>query len=88
MVYPNLWKQAAARVVFGFWAWWHNQVHMRTLGWIPIRPVGLSNDGESFNDPTPQSCAERLEALRSEGYVVPQGVIDALRAEQPDEVTA
>lgn len=46
--------------------------------------IGLSRDGESFNDPTPGACADRLDSLKQEGYIVPQYAIDALRAEQEE----
>lgn len=85
MVYPSRWHAIAARVVFGFAAFWHNRMHMATLQLIPLRPIGLPFDGESFNDPTAAECADRLEWLRGLGYVVPQGAIDALRAEPPEE---
>lgn len=39
------------------------------------------NAGQSFNDDTPGACADRLEALRTEGFNVPQYAIDELRAE-------
>jgi len=64
--------------------WWHVHLHMRSLDLIPLRPIGLPFDGETFNDPTPGECAERLEWLRGLGYVVPQFAIDALRAEVED----
>lgn len=44
-------------------------------------PIGLPNDGAMFFDATPRDCVARLEALRAEGYRVPQGAIDALLAE-------
>lgn len=44
-------------------------------------PLGLPHDGESFNDPDPGACADRLESLRAIGYNVPQFAIDALREE-------
>lgn len=43
--------------------------------------IGLPYDGEQFNDPTPEECADRLEELRTMGYIVPQYAIDALREE-------
>lgn len=43
--------------------------------------IGLPMDGETFNDPTPEACAIRLEELREMGYIVPQYAIDALRSE-------
>lgn len=45
-------------------------------------PIGLPFDGETFNDPTPGQCADRLELLRGLGYCVPQYAIDELREEQ------
>jgi len=44
--------------------------------------IPLQYAGESFNDPTPGKCADRLESLRAIGYIVPQYAIDALRDEQ------
>lgn len=84
MAYPSQWHALAARIVFGFWAFWHNRVHMLSVRLIPLRPIGLHFDGETFNDPTPVECAERLEWLRSLGYIVPQDVIDALHEEHAD----
>lgn len=82
VVYPNVLCRMAAKIVFGFGAFWHNRVHMRMLEAIPIRKHTLPFAGQSFIDPTPGECAERLEHLRSLGYVVPQYAIDELRAEQ------
>jgi len=45
-------------------------------------PIGLGSDGQTFYDPTPGACADRLETLRKQGYLVPQYAIDGLRAEQ------
>jgi hypothetical protein len=50
-----------------------------------LEPIGLPHDGESFNDPTPGDCADRLEALRALGYHVPQHAIDTLRAEAEEK---
>lgn len=47
--------------------------------------IGLPFDGETFNDPTPGECADRLEILRAAGYNVPQYAIDQLRDEAFDE---
>jgi hypothetical protein len=81
MVYPSRWHELGARIVFGFAAFWHNRVHMASLHLIPLRPIGLAFDGDSFNDASPTDCADRLEQLRAAGYVVPQYAIDALRDE-------
>ncbi|SRR5579883_547443 len=43
--------------------------------------IGLAHDGQTFDDPTPEACADRLEQLRAAGYVVPQSAIDRLREE-------
>ncbi len=40
--------------------------------------------GQSHNDSTPEDCADRLEALRAEGFVVPQYAIDDLRSDRDD----
>jgi hypothetical protein len=44
--------------------------------------------GESYNDPSPGECAERLEDLRKAGLRVPQYAIDALREEQAEMTKA
>lgn len=45
-------------------------------------PIGLPHDGASFCDATPGECADRLKALRAEGYHVPQYAIDDLEDDQ------
>ena len=52
-------------------------------------PIGLPEDGETFEEPSPGACADRLDSLKAMGYVVPQRAIDALRDEQRviDEVS-
>lgn len=50
----------------------------------PLVKIGLPYDGETFNDPTPRDCANRLIELREIGYNVPQYAIDAL-LEEADE---
>ena len=82
--YPTRWHAIAARVVFGFVAFWHNRLHMASLHLIPLRPIGLDHDGESFNDGSAEECADRLEYLREMGYKVPQYAIDALKEEAAD----
>lgn len=44
-------------------------------------PIGLASDGQRLHTDTPGGMADHLERLRAEGYRVPQGAIDALRAE-------
>ena len=84
MVYPSRWHALASRIVFGFAAFWHNKVHMGSLSLIPLKPIGLPHDGESFNDETPGDCANRLMDLRRLGYVVPDFAITALIEEQAE----
>ena len=57
------------------------RLHRLSMRLIPLRPIGLPCDGESFNDSTPGECADTLERLRGMGYIVPQYAIDALREE-------
>lgn len=80
-VYPSRWRRAVFRAWLGFSMAWGRYLHRGSLRLIPLRPIGLPHDGESFNDATPGDCADRLEHLRALGYRVPQGAIDALREE-------
>lgn len=45
------------------------------------RPIGLPYDGKNFLENDAASCADRLETLKSIGYLVPQFAIDSLREE-------
>lgn len=88
--YPSAWHRRAAHAIYAVATCWY-RLHMFTLDLIPLRPIGLPHDAESFSDPTAAACADRLEALRALGYIVPQSAIDALRAEHaagPDNVVA
>lgn len=49
-----------------------------------MEDLDLPGAGETFNDPTPGECADRLEALLKIGFDVPPEVIDELREEQKD----
>lgn len=81
MVYPHRWRALVYRPWIHL-AWiWHNRVHLGSLRIVPLRPIGLPHDGESFSDPTPADCADRLVRLRALGYKVPQHAIDALRSD-------
>ena len=44
-------------------------------------PIGLSDDGMMFCDPTPAACAAQLIRLKTMGYQVPQYAIDDLLEE-------
>ncbi len=81
MVYPMRWRAMIYRACGRVALFWHNHLHMASLRLIPIRPIGLPHDGQSFSDETPTDCADRLESLRALGYKVPQGAIDALRSD-------
>jgi hypothetical protein len=48
--------------------------------------IELPHVGETFSDPTPGACADRLEQLRALGYIVPQYAIDSLREEAAEAV--
>lgn len=82
VVYPSRWRAKAAWLAFCIWSLWHRHVHLLSLSLIVMRRIGLPFDGETFSDPTPQECADRLVWLRGMGYTVPQGAIDALYAEK------
>jgi hypothetical protein len=47
---------------------------------FPLRYVG-PEAGESYNDPTPQECANRLRDLKAKGFNVPDYAIERLDAE-------
>lgn len=47
--------------------------------------IELPDAGESFRDPTPLACAERLERLKALGFRVPQHAIDTLRDEAAED---
>lgn len=81
LVYPSRWRGIVYRAWVRFSMAWGRYVHRGTLRLIPLRPIGLPHDGETYNDPTPGDCADRLEALRATGYRVPQYALDALREE-------
>lgn len=49
--------------------------------YIDLRELG-PEAGQSYNDPTPGDCADRLEALRAGGFLVPQHAIDTLREDE------
>ena len=67
----------------GEWLERHNKV-MEMVDKAQRVPIGGPSDGQTFNDATAEKCASWLEALRSEGYVVPQYAIDSLREEEEE----
>jgi hypothetical protein len=68
---------------------WHVR-HRAVMDWLSetkdhaqlITLDHMPSSGETFHDDTPGECADRLEALRAEGFNVPQYAIDSLREEQ------
>lgn len=62
-------------------SWWHNQIHARSLRLIPLRPIHLPKDGETFGYDSAKDCFNRLLALRGIGYYIPQSAIESLREE-------
>lgn len=72
---------AAYKAWIRFALLWQRFLHRPSLRLIPMRPIGLPHDGETFTADTPSECADTLECLRSLGYRVPQRAIDALREE-------
>jgi len=64
-----------------------DRVVMSMVSRARLEPIGLPHDGESFDEPTAAVAAERLEYLRDLGYRVPQGAIDALRAEVSEDTS-
>ncbi len=85
MVYPGRLRKLAAKLVFGFAAFWHNRVHMASLNLIPIRPIGKRYDGESFNDDSLEELLERLNELKTAGYRIPQYVFERIKEEMQAE---
>ena len=84
LTFPN----RRARWIYKAWdkfamAW--ERLHRLSMDLIPLRPIGLPCDGESFNDATPGECADTLARLRDMGYIVPQYAIDALLAEDAED---
>jgi len=50
----------------------------------PAQPIDHPEAGESFNHSEPGECADNLERLKSEGFIIPFGVIQQLRSEQAE----
>ena len=49
-----------------------------------LKPIGLSEDGKTFNDPDPESFLERVKWLKGLGYSIPDYVIDEIQEEIAD----
>ena len=59
------------------WMDWHH-LERDALDHATLEPIGGAYDGESYLDVTSAGCHDRLLVIRSRGYHVPQGAIDAL----------
>lgn len=62
----------------------YNRRYLEQKTWLEsatIEPIGLPYDGESYVEKSPGAAADRLEELRSAGYMVQQYAIDLLRGE-------
>lgn len=75
--YPSELHRRASWFCMRIWSLWHC-LHMLSVRIVPLKPIGLPHDGESFSDETASECADRLESLRAIGYHVPQHAIDRL----------
>ncbi len=82
--HPSRRHDCARSLALRLWAFWRRWVHMASMNLIPLRPIGLAHDGESFSSDVPGDCADLLLMLRAAGYNVPQGAIDTLREEQTE----
>lgn len=54
------------------------------LDYLWLRPIS-PHAGESYNDPTPGTCAARLRDIKASGLNVPQYAIDQLERESRGE---
>lgn len=61
-----------------------HKVQMAFLNTAPRKSIGLSHDGQSFNEDDIPTTISRLLELRSMGYHVPEYALESLR----DELTA
>lgn len=84
--YKTRWHGFMAAVVLRAWMWSH-ALHMWSVRRWPRSGIGLPFDGETFHDPTPGDCADRLEHLSLLGYRVPRHAVEALRAESNCDVS-
>ncbi len=53
---------------------------------VELTDIDHPEAGESFNHPTPGECADNLERLRGEGFVVPDWAVENLRDEHREHV--
>lgn len=72
---------------FDAWLKRDQQVH-RMVKAANLVDIDLPSAGRTFVTDSPGSCARVLRRLRTEGFHVPDGVIDALDEEQRHEDTS
>ena len=58
----------------------HTQ-QMKDLESATREKIGLSRDGETFNDGTLEEFRDRLKSLKDEGYTVPDYVFESIEEE-------
>ncbi len=73
------WCVGAPRWTFPLW-----RLHHALVRKLPLYRIGLSVDGQSFNDPDLPAFLDRLLWLRMLGYRVPRYVIEIVREEMND----
>jgi hypothetical protein len=83
-IYKSFIQKLLYKIQLKIWGRSH-QLNLWSGRLIPSKNINLAHDGETFNDPTPQDCANRLIELKTIGYIVPQYAIDALQQEQPND---
>ena len=84
IIYKNKFYEILNNIRLYLWSK-SRRINMFCIRLIPKKKIGLQYDGQTFNDPTPLECAERLEMLKRIGYRVPQYAIDNLREENDSE---
>ena len=56
----------------------------KIIGALPLEPIGLPEDGSSFNDPDLESFLKRVRWLRDMGYNVPEYVDERILEEMEE----
>jgi hypothetical protein len=80
VLYDTRKDKIIGKITARIWGYSH-RLRSWSLGLIPKKKIGLEFDGETFNDPTADECADRLVVLKELGYNVPNYAIESLRGE-------
>ena len=64
---------------------WAQQNRLRSEQDIELIDIDHPEAGASFNHSTPNECADNLERLQREGFIIPNDVIQTLRQEGKEE---